>query len=60
LRNQLGSRGYIEQSILDRVAEQSAGDLIDEVTAFSNKEARSELARQGLVSNHNNEKISGT
>jgi hypothetical protein len=47
LRNQLGSRGYIEQSILDRVAEQSAGDLIDEVTAFSNKEARSELARQG-------------
>lgn len=46
LRNQLGSRGYIEQSILDRVAEQSAGDLIDEVTAFSNKEARSELARQ--------------
>jgi hypothetical protein len=28
LRNQLGSRGYIEQSILDRVAEQSAGDLI--------------------------------
>ena len=47
LRNQLGSRGYIEQSILDRVAEQSAGDLIDEVTAFNNKEARSELARQG-------------
>jgi hypothetical protein len=47
LRNQLGSRSYIEQSILDRVAEQSAGDLIDEVTAFSNKEARSELARQG-------------
>jgi hypothetical protein len=47
LRNQLGSRGYIEQSILDRAAEQSAGDLIDEVTAFSNKEARSELARQG-------------
>lgn len=47
LRNQLGSRGYIDQSILDRVAEQSAGDLIDEVTAFSNKEARSELARQG-------------
>jgi hypothetical protein len=47
LRNQLGSRGYIEQSILNRVAEQSAGDLIDEVTAFSNKEARSELARQG-------------
>ena len=46
LRNQLGSRGYIEQSILDRVAEQSAGDLIDEVTAFSNKEARSELAKQ--------------
>jgi hypothetical protein len=47
LRNQLGSRSYIEQSILDRVAEQSAGDLIDEVTAFNNKEARSELARQG-------------
>lgn len=47
LRNQLGSRGYIEQSILDRAAEQSAGDLIDEVNAFSNKEARSELARQG-------------
>jgi hypothetical protein len=47
LRNQLGSRGYIEQSILDRAAEQSAGDLIDEVTAFSNKEARSELAKQG-------------
>jgi hypothetical protein len=46
LRNQLGSRSYIEQSILDRVAEQSAGDLIDEVNAFSNKEARSELARQ--------------
>ena len=46
LRNELGSRGYIEQSILDRAAEQSAGDLIDEVTAFSNKEARSELARQ--------------
>ena len=34
------------QLMLDRVAEQSAGDLIDEVTAFSNKEARSELARQ--------------
>ena len=47
LTSQLGSRGYIEQTVLDRAAEQAAGDLIDEVNAFSNKAARSELAKQG-------------
>lgn len=47
LTSQLGGRGYIEQTVLDRAAEQAAGDLIDEVNAFSNKAARSELAKQG-------------
>lgn len=47
LTSQLGGRGYIEQTILNRTAEQAAGDLIDEVNAFSNKAARSELAKQG-------------
>ena len=47
MRNQLGGRGYIEQTVLDRAAEQAAGNLIDEVNAFSNKAARSELAKQG-------------
>jgi len=46
LTNQLGGRGYIEQTVLNRAAEQAAGDLIDEVSAFSNKGARSEIARQ--------------
>jgi hypothetical protein len=46
LADQLSGRGYIEQSVLDRAAEQAAGDLIDEVSAFSNKGARSEIARQ--------------
>ena len=46
LTNQLGGRGYIQQTVLDRAAEQAAGDLIDEVSAFSNKGARSEIARQ--------------
>ena len=46
LANQLSGRGYIEQTVLDRAAEQAAGDLIDEVSAFSNKGARSEIARQ--------------
>jgi len=46
LANQLGGRGYIEQTVLNRAAEQAAGDLIDEVSAFSNKGARSEIARQ--------------
>jgi len=46
LAGQLGGRGYIEQTVLDRAAEQAAGDLIDEVSAFSNKGARSEIARQ--------------
>jgi hypothetical protein len=46
LTSQLGGRGYIEQTILDRAAEQAAGDLIDEVAAFSNQSARSELATQ--------------
>lgn len=47
LTSQLGNRGYIEQTVLDRAAEQAAGDLIDEVNAFNNKAARSELAKQG-------------
>jgi hypothetical protein len=46
LASQLGGRGYIEQTVLNRAAEQAAGDLIDEVSAFSNKGARSEIARQ--------------
>jgi hypothetical protein len=46
LSGQLGGRGYIEQTVLNRAAEQAAGDLIDEVSAFSNKGARSEIARQ--------------
>lgn len=46
LTSQLGGRGYIDQVVLDRAAEQAAGDLIDEVNAFSNKGARSEIARQ--------------
>jgi hypothetical protein len=46
LANQLSGRGYIEQTVLNRAAEQAAGDLIDEVSAFSNKGARSEIARQ--------------
>jgi hypothetical protein len=46
LTSQLGGRGYIEQTILDRAAEQAAGDLIDEVAAFNNQSARSELATQ--------------
>ena len=46
LTSQLGGRGYIDQVVLDRAAEQAAGDLIDEVSAFSNKGARSEIARQ--------------
>jgi hypothetical protein len=46
LTSQLGGRGYIDQVVMNRAAEQAAGDLIDEVSAFSNKGARSEIARQ--------------
>jgi hypothetical protein len=38
--------GYAQEFVASRVAEQMAGDLIDEVNAFSNPAARSELARQ--------------
>ena len=38
--------GYAQEFVANRVAEQMAGDLIDEVNAFSNPAARSELARQ--------------
>ena len=38
--------GYAQEFVANRIAEQMAGDLIDEVNAFSNPAARSELARQ--------------
>lgn len=38
--------GYAQEFVANRVAEQMAGDLIDEVNAFNNPAARSELARQ--------------
>jgi hypothetical protein len=38
--------GYAREFVANRVAEQMAGDLIDEVNAFSTPAARSELARQ--------------
>lgn len=38
--------GYAQEFVANRVAEQMASDLIDEVNAFSNPAARSELARQ--------------
>lgn len=37
---------YAEEFVANRIAEQMAGDLIDEVNAFNNPAARSELARQ--------------
>lgn len=38
--------GYAQEFVANRVAEQMASDLIDEVNAFSDPAARSELARQ--------------
>ncbi len=38
--------GYAQEFVANRVAEQMASDLIDEVNAFSTPAARSELARQ--------------
>jgi hypothetical protein len=38
--------GYAQEFVGNRVAEQMASDLIDEVNAFNNPAARSELARQ--------------
>ena len=38
--------GYAQEFVANRVAEQMASDLIDEVNAFTNPAARSELARQ--------------
>jgi hypothetical protein len=46
LETQVTSPSYVQESLSNRVAEQMAGDLIDEVNAFTNPAARSELAKQ--------------
>lgn len=46
LETQATSPSYVQEFLSNRIAEQMAGDLIDEVNAFTNPAARSELAKQ--------------